>query len=45
LLKRNAGWQMIEQLDATDLDDTVPITRIEAGGFRIEHHFTQAFTP
>src|SRR5665213_4631070 len=32
-----AGRQVIEQLDAGDLDDAMAVGRIEAGGFGVEH--------
>jgi hypothetical protein len=32
-----AGRQMVQQLDAGDVDDAVAAARIEAGGFGVEH--------
>jgi len=39
-LKALAARQVIEKFDAADLDDAMSVGGIEAGRFRIQHHFT-----
>src|SRR5690348_9857268 len=41
-LQREAGWYMVDQLYAADLDHAVTVCRIKACCFRIDDDFTHA---
>ncbi len=40
-----AGRQVVEQLNGTDLDNTVALFRVETGGFGVENDLTHRWPP